>query len=116
MPSYRRRGCAAKSQRGCARRAGAATRVHRLDAVEALHELLGQAFDFTTGGQPVFDRLVGLVGTVPVYRLGYGDLDDAVGVITALLREPESVGSGPRRSGSRQSGSRRTLRRSPAGI
>ncbi len=97
-------------------RAGAATRLHRLDPVEALHELLGQAFDFTTGGQPVFDRLVGLVGTVPVYRLGYGDLDDAVGVITALLREPASVGSGPRRSGSRQSGSRRTRRRSPAGI
>lgn len=90
-------------------RAGAATRLHRVDPIEALHELLGLAFDFTGGGQPVFDRLVRLVTTVPVYRLGYSDLDEAVGVVTALLQEPDAVPSPD------HSGARRTLRRSPAG-
>lgn len=66
-------------------RAGATTRLARLTPTEALHSLLGDAFDFTAGGQPVFDILTALVSGVPVYRLGYGDLDDAVRVVTELF-------------------------------
>lgn len=66
-------------------RAGATTRVARVSATEALHSLLSDAFDFTAGGQGVFDILTDLVSRVPVYRLGYGDLDDAVRVVTELL-------------------------------
>ena len=66
-------------------RAGATTRLARLTPTEALHSLLSDAFDFATGGQAVFDILTALVSDVPVYRLGYGDLDDAVRVVTGLL-------------------------------
>ena len=40
---------------------------------------------FAAGGQQVFDILTALVSDVPVYRLGYGDLDDAVRVVTELF-------------------------------
>ena len=66
-------------------RAGATTRLARLTPTEALHSLLSDAFDFAAGGQAVFDILTALVSDVPVYRLGYGDLHDAVRVVTDLL-------------------------------
>lgn len=66
-------------------RAGATTRVAQLSPTEAMHSLLGDTFDFTAGGQAVFDILSGLVSEVPVYRLGYGSLDDAVRVVDDLL-------------------------------
>ncbi|MEO0494910.1 MAG: PqqD family peptide modification chaperone [Actinomycetota bacterium] len=66
-------------------RAGATTRLARVSGTEALHTLLGQAFDFTAGGADVFAVLVALTNDVPVYRLGYGDLDDAVAVIDEVL-------------------------------
>ena len=72
-------------------RPGAPTRLHRSDPTEALHELLSETFDFSAGGRPVFERLVELVAAVPVYRLGYGDLDEAVSVIGALLDDPDAA-------------------------
>lgn len=66
-------------------RAGASTRISEISAGEALHLLLGEAFDFAAGGQPVFDRLVRLVDDVPVYRLGYGELDEAVLEVERIL-------------------------------
>lgn len=66
-------------------RAGAATRLARVTPTEALHSLLSDAFDFAAGGQAVFDILTALVSEVPVYRLGYGDLDDAVRVVNNLF-------------------------------
>ncbi|MEZ5243798.1 MAG: PqqD family peptide modification chaperone [Acidimicrobiales bacterium] len=66
-------------------RAGAATRVSRMQPVEALHLLLGDAFDFSVGGQPVFDRLVELVESVPVVKLSYGDTAAAVSAVREIL-------------------------------
>lgn len=66
-------------------RAGASTRVARLTPTEALHTLLSDAFDFGSGGQPVFETLTKLVSEVPVYRVGYGDLDDAIAAVTDLV-------------------------------
>lgn len=66
-------------------RAGASTRVTAVAAGEALHLLLGEAFDFSHGGEAVFDRLVRLVDEVPVYRLGYGDLEEAVAEVGRIL-------------------------------
>ena len=71
-------------------RAGSATRLHRLSSLEALHLLLGETFEFSQGGQPLFERLVRLVATVPVYRLGYSDLDEACGVVEQLLTADEA--------------------------
>jgi hypothetical protein len=59
--------------------------VSRLRPVEALHLLLGDAFDFAGGGQPVFARLVELVETVPVVRLSYGDASAAVAAVREIL-------------------------------
>ena len=70
-------------------RPGSTTRLHRSDPTEALHLLIGEAFDFRRGGQVVFERLVGLVARIPVYRLGYSDLREAVAVVEQLLRDPE---------------------------
>ena len=39
----------------------------------------------------MFDRLTTLVSTVPVYRLGYSNLTDAVAQVTRLLAEPEGA-------------------------
>ena len=61
--------------------AGGPARRHGCTAArppEAMQLLLGEAFDFSDGGQVVFDRLADLVETVPVYRLGYSDLREAV--------------------------------------
>jgi hypothetical protein len=66
-------------------RAGAATCVSPVAPTEALHLLLGEAFDFAAGGQAVFDRLVRLVQDVPVYRIGYSDLDEAVVAVGEIL-------------------------------
>jgi hypothetical protein len=72
-------------------RAGSSTRLHRLAPAEALHVLLGEAFDFAGAGPVVFPRLARLVETVPVYRLGYGDLDAAAATVQRLLGDPGSV-------------------------
>ena len=56
-----------------------------LSPTEALHSLRSDAFDFTAGGQAVFEILTDLVSTVPVYRLGYGRLDEAVRAVDELL-------------------------------
>ena len=72
-------------------RAGSATRVSRCPSTEALHLLIGEAFDFSAGGQSVLARLGRLVDTVPVYRLGYSDLSEAVEAVGALLDDPSSV-------------------------
>lgn len=69
-------------------RAGASTRVHRCSPADAMQLLLGEAFDFSEGGQIVFDRLAALVEDVPVYRLGYSDLREAVEQVRGLLAEP----------------------------
>jgi hypothetical protein len=70
-------------------RAGASTRVTPVAPSEALHLLLEETFDYTgSGGQP-FERLVRLVDTVPVFRLGYSDLGEAVEAVRGLLRDPE---------------------------
>ncbi|MEM7141885.1 MAG: PqqD family peptide modification chaperone [Actinomycetota bacterium] len=66
-------------------RAGASTRIAPIDPAEALHLLLGEAFDFSAGGQTVFDRLVRLVDEVPAFRLGYSDLDEAVHAVRTVL-------------------------------
>ena len=66
-------------------RAGATTRVAQLSPTEALHSLLSDTFDFAAGGQPVFEILTDLVSRVPVYRLGYGRLDEAVRAVDELL-------------------------------
>jgi hypothetical protein len=66
-------------------RAGAATRVSTMQPVEALHLLLGDAFDFSLGGQPVFARLVELVESVPVVKLSYGDVAAAVSAVREIL-------------------------------
>ncbi|MDW3217897.1 MAG: PqqD family protein [Acidimicrobiales bacterium] len=68
-------------------RAGASTRVTEIAADEALHLLLGETFDFAPGGQAVFERLVRLVDDVPVYRLGYGELAEAVVAVERILAE-----------------------------
>ncbi len=72
-------------------RAGSVTRVSRCPSTEALHLLIGEAFDFSAGGQSVFARLGRLVDTVPVYRLGYSDLSEAVEAVGALLDDPSSI-------------------------
>jgi hypothetical protein len=69
-------------------RAGASTRVSRLEPSDALHLLLGETFDFSVGGQQLFERLVRLVDTVPVFRLGYSDLGDAVRTVRGILADP----------------------------
>ena len=69
-------------------RAGATTRVHRCSPTEAMHLLLGEAFDFAEGGQAVFDLLTTLVASVPVYRLGYSDLAEAVDRVASLVVDP----------------------------
>ncbi len=66
-------------------RAGAATRLNRCPPTEALHLLITEAFDFSSGGQAVFERLADLVDAVPVYRLGYGDLDEAVRMVREVI-------------------------------
>lgn len=66
-------------------RAGSATRLTALSPDEALHLLLGEAFDFAAGGQPVFDRLTRLIAEVPVYRLGYGELAPAIAEVRSIL-------------------------------
>lgn len=66
-------------------RAGATTRLARVSGTEALHTLLGEAFDFRAGGGAVFAALADLANRVPVYRLGYGDLDEAVATIGRVL-------------------------------
>ncbi|MEQ8840683.1 MAG: PqqD family peptide modification chaperone [Acidimicrobiales bacterium] len=66
-------------------RAGAATRVTPVAPVEALHLLLGDAFDFRVGGQGVFQRLVEIVAHVPVVRLGYSDTAEAVAAVGDTL-------------------------------
>lgn len=66
-------------------RAGATTRVSNVEPVEALHLLLGDAFDFTAGGGAVFDRLVRLVSTVPVVRVSYGDSASAMAAVRETL-------------------------------
>ena len=65
--------------------AGATTRLARVSGTEALHTLLGESFDFRAGGGRVFSTLADLANRVPVYRLGYGDLDEAVATIDELL-------------------------------
>ncbi len=72
-------------------RAGASTRLSPVAPSEALHLLLGETFDFAVGGQPLFERLVRLVDTVPVFRLGYSDLGEAVGAVRAVLSDPTGV-------------------------
>ena len=66
-------------------RAGSTTRVARIRGTEALHSLLGDAFDFTAGGPDVFRILVDLAESVPVYRLRYSDLDEAIATVDHLL-------------------------------
>ncbi|MEM9202862.1 MAG: PqqD family peptide modification chaperone [Actinomycetota bacterium] len=66
-------------------RAGVSTRLARVPGAEALHMLLGDAFDFDRGGAPVFDILTDLVRSVPVYRLRYSELSDAVRVVGRVL-------------------------------
>lgn len=66
-------------------RAGASTRVSPVEPLEALHVLLGDAFDFSAGGQRVFERLVGLVSTVPVVKLSYGETSSAVAAVRDIL-------------------------------
>jgi len=66
-------------------RAGATTSVSPVAPTEALHLLLGEAFDFASGGQTVFDRLVRMVRDVPVYRIGYSDLDEAAIAVGEIL-------------------------------
>jgi hypothetical protein len=66
-------------------RAGATTRVGEVDVVEALHLLLGDAFDFAAGGQPVFERLVEVVSSVPVLRVTYGETADAIDAVRSVL-------------------------------
>lgn len=70
-------------------RAGASTRVSRVPPSEALHLLLGETFDFALSGQQLFERLVRLVDRVPVYRLGFGDLHEAVVAVRRILADPE---------------------------
>ena len=65
-------------------RAGSSTRLARVRGTEALHTLLGEVFDARVGGGAVFSTLARVVERVPVYRLGYGDLDEAVAVIGRL--------------------------------
>lgn len=66
-------------------RAGAATRVSSIEPVEALQLLLGDAFDFSEGGQGVFARLVELVESVPVVKLAYGDTASAIAAVRETL-------------------------------
>lgn len=66
-------------------RAGSTTRCARIAGTEAVHSLLGDAFDFTAGGPDVFAILVDLVESVPVYRLRYSELTDAITMIDRLL-------------------------------
>jgi hypothetical protein len=68
-------------------RAGVATRVTPVEPVEALHLLLGDAFDFTQGAGPVFDRLVRLVATVPVVRVSYSDSAAAMAAVHDVLAD-----------------------------
>jgi len=62
--------------------------VSRVAPVEALHLLLGNAFDFVKGAGPIFERLVRLAEAVPIYRMGYSRLDEAVACVTALIEDP----------------------------
>jgi len=66
-------------------RPGAETRLCRVPPAEALQLLLGEAFDFAAGGQAVFDILGHLVRDIPVYRLGYGRLNEAVATVRQIL-------------------------------
>lgn len=64
----------------------------RLAPTDALHALLSDAFDFTAGGQEVFEILTRLVSEVPVYRIEYGDLADAVATVRRILSGGDPVG------------------------
>ncbi len=64
---------------------GAATAVTALRPIEALHELLGHAFDFSQGGAHVFEILARLANDVPMYQLNYGDLRAATAAVDRLL-------------------------------
>ncbi|MEM9466192.1 MAG: PqqD family peptide modification chaperone [Actinomycetota bacterium] len=68
-------------------RAGSVTRLARIGGTEAVHTLLGDAFDFAAGGADVFDILLDLVASVPVYRLRYSELTDAIATIDRVLAE-----------------------------
>ncbi len=72
-------------------RAGSTTRVSRCPPTEALHLLIGEVFDFSQGGQMIFERLSELVDNVPVYRLGYSDMNEAVSAVRALLDDPHFI-------------------------
>ena len=66
-------------------RADTGTLLARCPPDTALPRLVGDAFDFAPGGQPVFDVLCDLVDRLPAWSLTYSDLDDAVAVIRDLV-------------------------------
>lgn len=64
---------------------GSATSVTALRPIEALHELLSHAFDFSRGGAHVFQILAQLANDVSMYQLSYSDLPEATAAIDRLF-------------------------------
>jgi hypothetical protein len=64
---------------------GAATSVTALRPVEALHALLGHAFEFSRGGSHVFEILARLASDVSMYQLTYSDLGEATAAMDRLV-------------------------------
>ena len=65
-------------------RPDSASTITRSTPSDAMPALVGQAFDFGSGGQSVFDILCDLVTRVPVWRLEYSNGDEAVDAIRGL--------------------------------
>ncbi len=75
-------------------RPGAETRLCRVAPADAMQILLGESFDFAESDRGVFDILGRLVNRVPVFRLGYSDLGEAVEVVARLVDgEPTGIGT-----------------------
>ena len=75
--------------------AGAATQLQPHSAAQAFMLLAGQGFNYGVQGPAGFEALSRLVDQCSCQQLVYGDLDDALGRLDALLDHPPSTGSTP---------------------
>jgi len=63
-------------------KAGVPTQLEQLTPDSAFPLLAFNSFNYATLGEPAFDAVVDLVRACPAYSLTYGDLDDAVELLT----------------------------------
>jgi HprK-related kinase A len=67
--------------------AGAALALEPVARSRAFAKISANSFNYGLLGRSAFDALGRLVGRCDVYRLSYGDLDDAIAAVDALLDE-----------------------------